>query len=221
MTSIKNNVEFRNFYFNKKIKSQNGQDAFVLDYFNFKKDGVFVDIGAHDGFSFSNTYVLEKNYNWKGICIEPIYLTFQKLEKNRNCIKLNIGISDVDGLEKFSYIEKSSRTLSGMVKEYHLKHLERINELSKKLDSKLIEIDVPCKTINDVLIEHNTYKVDYLNIDTEGNEFKILRSLNFEKFSIECMTVENNYNNKEQRQYILSKGYKLMGRLGGDEVFVK
>ncbi len=50
-------------------KSQLGQNKAVLDFYKFKKDGFFVEVGATDGVEISNTYFLETEYNWKGICI--------------------------------------------------------------------------------------------------------------------------------------------------------
>ena len=52
--------------------SQLGQDLDVIKHYNFKENGFFVEIGANDGISLSNTYLLEKKYNWKGLCIEPL-----------------------------------------------------------------------------------------------------------------------------------------------------
>ena len=50
--------------------SQIGQDLWVQETLKNKKNGYFLDIGAHDGIYLSNTYLLEKNYNWNGLCIE-------------------------------------------------------------------------------------------------------------------------------------------------------
>lgn len=47
--------------------SQIGQDIEVLKFYNNKHRGFFIEIGASDGITLSNTYLLEKNYNWKGI----------------------------------------------------------------------------------------------------------------------------------------------------------
>lgn len=221
MKKFKSNTEFRNHYGEKKIFSQNGQDSFVLDYFEYKKNGTFLDIGANNGISLSNTYILEKEYDWTGICIEPIPITFEKLDKNRNCIKLNIGISNKNGKERFGFMEKSSKMLSGIIEDYHPKHLQRINKQLSDTNSNLTEIEIQCYLIGDILENYSINKIDYMNIDTEGSELRILKTIDFEKIHIECMSIENNYNDKEQRQFIISKGYKLIGTLGGDEIFIK
>jgi len=59
---------------NKNIiwKSQLGQDKFVIEkIFNNKKNGTFVEVGAHDGVHLSNTVSLEKFFSWSGVCVEP------------------------------------------------------------------------------------------------------------------------------------------------------
>lgn len=63
--------------------SQLSQDLEVLKFYNEKKNGFFIEIGANDGNILSNTYLLEKSYNWKGICVEPIPDKFKLLCENR------------------------------------------------------------------------------------------------------------------------------------------
>ena len=59
----------------QQFYSQVGQDKWVCEYFNYKKGGFFLDIGAADGITINNTYYLEKELEWKGICIERKYKT--------------------------------------------------------------------------------------------------------------------------------------------------
>ena len=64
---------------NKKY-SQSGQDAFVLSYFNNKRNGVFIDIGANDGETFSNSRQLILD-GWNAVLVEPSPKAFAKLNK--------------------------------------------------------------------------------------------------------------------------------------------
>jgi FkbM family methyltransferase len=205
---------------NKKY-SQSGQDAFVIHYFQNKRNGVFIDIGANDGVDLSNTYYLEKELGWSGICFEPIPAIFEKLDKNRNCIKIMAGVAEKESTEKFIYVDGPSHMLSGMLKEYDPRHLQRVNNEVQSLGGKIVELELKCVVLNDVLEQYKFYDIDYLSLDTEGNEFKILKTIDFDKFNIKTMTIENNYNNVEQTNYVLSKGYYCLGRLEADEIFVK
>jgi len=202
---------------NESKYSQFGQDSFVLDYFNNKRNGIFIDIGAYDGVSLSNTYYLEKELGWTGICFEPIPNIFNKLEKNRNCVKIMAGVSNKSGPEIFTYIIGHGEMLSGITQDYDTKHLQLIKEvggINEELSLKTVVLD-------DILEEYKIYEIDYLSLDTEGSELKILKSINWDKFNIKVMTIENAYNKFEQTDFVLSKGYHLLSRLGVDDVFIK
>ena len=201
--------------------SQSGQDAFVLSYFKHKRNGFFVDIGANDGVDLSNTYYLEKKLGWKGICFEPIPDIYNKLKANRSCECIKAGVAEKESVEKFTFVDGPSHMLSGMSKEYSPQHRERIQREVKTLGGSIKEVDVMCVVLNDVLEERGIDTIDYLSIDTEGNEFKILKSIDFDRFKIRVMTVENNYRDPEQTQYVVNQGYHLMGTLEADEVFIR
>ena len=63
----------------KFSKSQISQDLFVINEFDYIEDGYFVEIGAADGLNLSNTYMLEKNFNWKGVVVEPAKVWREKI----------------------------------------------------------------------------------------------------------------------------------------------
>ena len=96
-------------------KSQLKQDLNVLEYYNFKKRGYFVDIGASDGISLSNTYMLEKDYNWNGICVEPILNDFNILISNRkNSICVNKAVYNISDT-KMKFAIKNFNMCSGLI----------------------------------------------------------------------------------------------------------
>ena len=66
------------------------------------KNGIFVDVGAHDGVSINNTLYFEKYNNWTGINIEPIKKVYDKLLENRpNCVNINCAVCNNDGETDF------------------------------------------------------------------------------------------------------------------------
>lgn len=74
---------FMNIDLIKKSRSQLRQDLFVLFQTKFKKNGYFVEFGATDGIELSNSFLLEKEYGWKGILAEPALKWHEDLIKNR------------------------------------------------------------------------------------------------------------------------------------------
>jgi hypothetical protein len=92
-------------------KSQYLQDLFVLAETNNKFNGYFVEFGATDGFTGSNTFLLEKKYGWNGILAEPARCWAESLKKSRKCnIDTRCVWSESNKIIEFSEIE--SATLS-------------------------------------------------------------------------------------------------------------
>lgn len=204
--------------------SQCGQDKIIHEkLFWDYKSGVFVDIGAHNGITFNNTYFFEKELGWTGICVEPIPEVFTKLSANRKCHCLQGCISDRAGREKFFRVSSPVahvEMLSGLAKKYHPTQLERLScELS--LNGGLIQpIEVPCYVLNDVLKKNKINHVNLLSIDTEGGEFDILSSIDFSQYQIDVITVEDNYSDSRFVPFLEEKGYQLLQCVEQDLLFV-
>jgi FkbM family methyltransferase len=202
--------------------SQVGQDKYIYEtFFKEKKNGFFLDIGAHDGIDKSNSYFFEKNMDWMGICVEPIPEVFERLKMNRKCLCVNAGLSDKTGQATFWKIEGYSEMLSGLEENYNEQHKQRIRKELEQQGGKLEEIQVEITDINTLLKNNNVDLVDYCTIDVEGSEEKILSILNPKEFDIQVFTVENNYQDKSLRNLMKDKGYKLHSKIEFDDVFVK
>ena len=203
-------------------RSQYGQDTFVHQkFFADKKNGVFVDIGAHDGLRYSNTYFFEKFLGWKGICVEPIPSVFEALQNNRNCICVNGCIDAATGTQKFLQIHGYSEMLSGLLDQYDTRHMDRIEKELKQYGGSKEVIPVTCYTLNDLCDQYDLDHIDYLSIDTEGNELHILESIDFGRITIDVIDVENNYKTPRIKQLLESYGYRLIKRIDVDEIYKK
>jgi FkbM family methyltransferase len=190
--------------------SQVNQDRIVDFTFSRKTKGVFLDVGAHDGITLSNTYFFEKNRHWTGICIEPNPDVFQKLVANRHCICENCAVATEEKQLIYRKVKGHyySEMLGGILEFMDAEHIERINkEVATHVECSTEDIPVACKRLENILNKHGVNEIDYLSIDTEGAEYEILQSLDFDKFNIRLMSVECN---KESQVYNLlsSKGYR-------------
>ena len=203
-----------------EYSSQIGQDRFIDEFFDKKENAFFVDIGASDGITCSNTYFLEKYRKWKGICIEPLPEEFKKLQNNRISINLNVSVSDFEGETDFTHIEGYANMLSGITKEYNETHLERIKGEVNHYGGKINNIKVPVKSLQSIFDEYNVKDVDFCSIDTEGSEFNIVKSINFEKTLIKVFIIENNYKETEIEEFLKNKNYTLHTKLEWDDVFI-
>jgi len=206
----------------ERYNSQYYQDEFIDRYILSKKtNGVFIDIGAHDGIDLSNTYFFEKNRSYKGICIEPNPAVYKKLVQNRKCITVNAAIADVNGKLNYLQISGYAEMLSGIVDFYDPRHLERIEcDLKQHGGTKdIIEIE-SCK-LDSLIAKHNFSAIDYCSIDVEGAELNIIKSIDFSKVNIYCFSIENNYEDILISQHMVKNGYTHIGRLAGDDIYIK
>lgn len=183
--------------------SQIGQEDWVLNIFNKMKNGVFVEIGASNGIYFSNTLTLERTYNWDGLCIEPSS-QYTSLVENRNCSTEKEVIYDHADV-KIDFIEDekndSSMSFSGIKPDLD-KH--QPEGLSYKRTTT---------TLTDLLDKLNfTTEIDYLSIDTEGSEYKIICGIDFNKYHFSLITVEHNWVEPKRskiRKHLFDRGYHL------------
>lgn len=199
--------------------SQDGQDEFLITLFKGKRNGIFLDIGAFDGIQFSNTYFMEKNLSWTGICIEPNPIVFDELKKNRKCICLNYCVTEEKGSLKFLSVSGWGVMLSGLLEFLDPKHLIRIDETIIKYGGTKEVINVVASPIKDILKAKDITEVDYCNIDVEGGELSVLKSIDFSKVTIKVFTVENNYANTEIKKFLSKEGYKRIWKVGADDVY--
>ena len=169
--------------------SQSEQDKWVCEFFNYKKNGYFVEVGAYDGIQTSNTYFLEKELAWTGVCIEADTTIFQELSKHRKSKNINLAVSNFNGYCSFDKNKLSISDNDG--------------------NNNMIE----CNTLNKILLDNNTNKcIDYLSLDIEGAEYDALQSLDFNYWDIALITVEHNlyYTNADHKNKI----YDILNKNG-------
>ena len=188
-----------------KNHSQENQDLFVLYFTNYLgKKGFFAEIGAGDGVSISNTYLLEK-IGWTGILVDPVDYNNENM-KLRKCIKDNRCVYSKTGLKIpfaevpfFAVTPKSPQpqNFSTILKDANHPDINRTNNtFSFNNGAETIPFkvrDVETISLNDLLKQYNApNKIDYISVDTEGSEFEIISNFDFNKYDVEIFTIEHN-----------------------------
>jgi FkbM family methyltransferase len=171
-------IRLRRFYYTRRrTVSQAGQDFWIFgEAFNEKKNGFFVEIGSADGVYLNNTLLLETRYDWQGICIEASPTAFNSLKLVRSARCLNMCIDSKEGEVEFA----PAGLFGGIVDN------DTDNPVSAGKGIKL-----KTKTLVSVLKNENAPKIiDYLSLDAEGAEDRILGEFPFEEFRFNCMTIE-------------------------------
>lgn len=149
-------------------RSQVGQDLWVLEMLNNKKNGFFIDIGAYDGHCLSNSYMLEKEFEWNGLAIEADPIPFKNMCDIRNCTCINKAITNYNGVCKFYQ-----------------------DPLSGKISDNGIEIEAI--TLIELFKQYDVPKIiDYISLDIEGGEYDALLGFPFNEYKFLTLTVEHN-----------------------------
>jgi FkbM family methyltransferase len=169
-----------------RSKAQNRQDLFVLSELNFKRAGFFVEFGAAGGIEDSNTYLLEEDFGWRGILAEPARAFHDRLRANRRAL-----------ISTKCVWSESKKLLT--FKEANWAYLSTVDTFSAR-DSWAERrqsgrtYDVETISLTDLLVEFSApAEIDYLSIDTEGTELKILQSFDFSKHRFSVITCEHNF----------------------------
>jgi FkbM family methyltransferase len=195
---------------------QNGQDKWVVEkIFKHRRNGFFVDIGANDGMDINNSYYLEQQLGWSGICVEPMPKVFAALARNRKCTCVHGCVAAQDGEVEFLEVE-GSEMLSGLASTLNAAHQERIT------GHRINKLKLPGFSLTTLLRNHNVAEVDFMSIDTEGSEMEILRNFDWQGGArIKVICVENTYHGDLMPEFLYARGYRLQVILAGDEIYVR
>jgi FkbM family methyltransferase len=158
-----------------------------------KRNGFFVEAGANDGFTQSNTYYLERFLGWRGILVEGIPELFKKARQERrysrvfNCA---LGPFDQDGHE----VEMVYGNLMSLVKgamgdpEADAQHICEAKQHDPASGS--YNIKAPVRSLTSILDECGAPSIDFLSLDVEGYEGPVLRGIDFKRHKPEFICVE-------------------------------
>lgn len=202
--------------------SQFQQDQF-FDIVLFSKNvgGVFIDIGAHDGVTGSNSYFLEKTRGWTGVCFEPNPKLFEVCAGNRVCRCENFCITKESGTYNFAILPGSCDVLGGIYEFFDSRHLKRVSECLQGEAEQMKLIPIRGVNLTDYLKQSKISKIDLLCVDVEGAELLVLDSVDFSQIVIEVICVENNYHGDRLCGFLHEKGFDIVARLECDEVYCR
>ncbi len=188
-------------------KAQLFQDMFAASMCDGRSGGFFVEFGAADGITHSNTYFLEKVLGWHGILAEPCRGWHGALRTNREAVIDIRCVLDAGG-KTVSFEENREMEVSGVVSHHGT---DAWTETRQDQVSRAYQVETI--SLGDLLREHHAPRIiDYISIDTEGSEFEILRAFDFREFEVRVFTVEHNFTPARRKliQLFEANGYELV-----------
>ena len=180
------------------------EDTAILDYFKNKQNGFYIDVGCYHPIHRNNTYLLYKK-NWHGINIDTSQFSIDLFNFVRpKDLNYNFAVSDKNGFIKLFYQKKLSQ----------LSTIE-IDQAKTVFQGNIKEKEVQAFTLNEILNmgKYKDKKIDFLDIDVEGADLKVLKGLSFEKYKPELICVEiheKKINQSEIYKFLLIKNYELI-----------
>lgn len=192
------------------FRSEFGQDRIALEALGNKRHGRFLDIGATDGITRNNSIALERHFGWQGVCVEPVPHFYEQLRTNRAgpTVHACVGGHAQVGLARFNE--------------------DLGNPEVSRMDSSGALL-VPCITINHILAGIGWSDIDFLSIDTEGNELQILSAIDFKRVTIRVITFEHNAqwgvaqqaSKDATHHFLTAQGFKYLTEAGVDSIYTK
>jgi FkbM family methyltransferase len=182
-------IRFLNYAFSMRARSRSQilQDLWVCFELDEKRGGFFVEFGATNGLTNSNTWLLETALGWNGILAEPNPFWHSALAANRHVAIEHRCVSSTSGdIVSFTTTNDSNPELSAITKSSKGDHFAELRGQGEIIGMETI-------SLADLLEKHQApAQIDYLSIDTEGSELDILSAYNFKKHQFSLISVEQN-----------------------------
>lgn len=186
-------------------RSQLFQDLFILFILKDKKNGKYLEFGATNGVELSNTYILEKHFNWNGVLAEPSPQWSKALRQNRPNNKIIEECIYSETGKNIKFFVSDIGELS-TIEEFKESDISSLPGNTKARNAKGYEISVSTISLNDVFRNYfDDQKIDYMSVDTEGSELLILENFDFSKFGPKIITVEHNWTSNQGKLDTLFK----------------
>ena len=216
------NIYIRNFKFLKN-GTQFGEDKYIIELFDKNFVGKFLDVGCYHPTRHNNTYIMYKS-GWSGMNIDLNPLTIELFDFMRpRDININSGVSDTEEEKKLYFIDElNTQNTLDMNQLNFLKNHHNIKE------SEILEKKIRTRNLNNILDDHKFYNIDFMNLDIEGHELRVLETLDFNKINIQYLCIEMiehnevSVSNNEKIKDLLSRNnFKLIKNFDFNYIYMK
>lgn len=190
-----------------KAKAEN---ALVQDYFESKRNGYFVEVGAHDPINYgSQSWHLENDFAWQGVLVEPIPELASMCRKYRPKSKIfECACVDRETTKSVPlFIPKNIQEGADILGRSAIE--PNIDDGYFRFHRKLL---VTARTLNSILLDAGTGQIDLLSIDVEGAELGVLHGLDLNRYRPKLILLEDKFVHLKKYRYLKKHGYKLVKR---------
>jgi len=178
-----------------------GEEWIIRDFFQDRRDGVFVDVGANDYRWASNTYYLETTLGWSGLAIEPQTRFAADYARHRpRTTFIPAFVSSTSDRNVELYVPPDNLLASSS------------KEFAAQADAAVDVVTVRTATLDDILDSHRIERLDFLNMDIELAEPEALAGFSIDRFRPALVCIEGHLEVRQQiLDYFARHGYVLIG----------
>lgn len=201
-------------HLDKRGRSQCGQDDVVIGLLNQKRRGYFVDLAANDAVQLSNTYKLEMNHDWSGLCVEPNPQYWRGLSYRKCQV-----VAAVVGKYRMEEIRFKMHSGLGRAPSGGIEHEDFDND-PKRPKSNDPSVSLYTVPLVQVLERFQApHKIDYLSLDVEGAEYYVMKDFPFDRYTISILSIERPRQELVDLLYANKYRYLAGNNAWGEETF--
>ncbi|MFM9970267.1 MAG: FkbM family methyltransferase [Burkholderiales bacterium] len=191
--------------------SQLGEDRIVWHILREHRNnrGIYVDVGAFDPIRYSNTLILHKE-GWRGVNIDPNPETMIRFAASRP-LDSNICAAVSNSERRVDYLVYAGAATNRIV--------EPTAEDVKSVlgEAPLRRIAMTTRRLSDILVEATVeeQRIDFLNVDCEGEDLNVLESLDWDRWRprVVCVEAHGAGNRDAVMKFMVEKNYALVAQM--------
>jgi FkbM family methyltransferase len=192
----------------RAIFLQDAEEGLKEAFFAASHEGFFVDVGANEPRTWSQTWHLEQA-GWRGILIEPQPDLARRLRQERKATVFDIACSSPENSGKSLPLHVAGLYTS-LNPDFFVNDMRRDGVIA-----------VPVRTLDDILIEAKApAPIDFVSIDVESHEIDVLRGFDLDRWRPRLLLIEDLVMNRHLHRYLQVRGYKWVRRTGLNSWYV-
>ncbi len=216
------NIYIRNKKYLKK-SSQFGEDEIIINLFDENYKGFYLDIGCYHPTKHNNTYQMYKK-GWRGINIDlnPFTIELFNFFRKRD-INVNTAISDDDSTKELFFLNELNT--ENTIDPNHIDFLKKHHNVR---DQEITKQKITAKTFSQIINTNKLKHIDFFNLDVEGHELNILKTIDFDKIFINVICIEmiehnekSIKNNLEIKAILKKNNYELIDKVDINHIYKK
>jgi len=178
-----------------KYHGLNGLDRKLERYVDYD-GGFYVELGANDGVTQSNSLYFEKHRNWSGLLVEPSPHNFLKCSENRSPRNHILCAACVSFDYKPEFVRMTYSNLMSTAQGLQtdiadpVAHARSGRQFLRPREP-VFDFGALARPLNDLLVESQAPKtIDFLSLDVEGAELEVLKGIDHEAYRFKYILVE-------------------------------